>query len=139
MRLSTDRTVPGHEIGALAEFEVAPGWHVYGEPLPENYVTTAVTFDSDLIVNQAWELPKAAPVRFEVLGETLPTYQGRFAAKGKLKLKRDLQPGDYHLKGTVKFQQCNDQICKLPQGVAFELPLTVQSLLMPERSPSGKK
>jgi hypothetical protein len=132
VRLSNTRSMPGHEIGALAEFEVAPGWHIYGEPLPEGYVPTAVTFDSDVFAKQAWDFPKPKPVRFEVLGETLPTYQGRFDAKGRLLLRRDLKPGDYKLKGTLKFQQCNDEICKLPQTVAFEMPLKIEPLLLPE-------
>jgi DsbC/DsbD-like thiol-disulfide interchange protein len=139
VRLSTERSVPGHEIGALAKFDVGPGWHIYGEPLPENYVATAVIFDSDLVANQAWDFPKPKPVRFEVLGETLPTYEGRFDAKGRVMLKRGLGPGDYRLKGTVKFQQCNDEICKLPQNVAFELPIKIEPLLMPERPESPKK
>jgi hypothetical protein len=36
--------------------------------------------------------------------------------------------GEHKLAGELKFQECNDQICKLPQTVRFEIPLTIEPI-----------
>src|SRR6202035_5611938 len=43
---SADHTVPGRELGVVADFSIAPGWHIYGQPLPSNYTATSIEFDS---------------------------------------------------------------------------------------------
>jgi len=50
-----------------------------------------------------------------------------FRADGELQMKSDLKPGDYQLRGALKFQECNDTICKLPQTAQFVLPVTVSA------------
>jgi len=127
--LSDASSAPGHELGVAIEFSVGPGWHIYGQPLPENYVPTTVTFDSDVIAKQSIDFPAAIPIKFEALGETLPVYQGRFRATGAILLKIGVKPGDYKLGGTLKFQECNDTICKMPQAAKFELPLKIEPMI----------
>jgi cytochrome c biogenesis DsbD-like protein/AhpC/TSA family protein len=123
--LSDKRSFSGQRLGAAVDFEVAPGWHVYGEPLPAGYIATAVKFDDDLVASQALEFPKAKPVKFELLGETLPVYQGKFRATGYILLKPKLPVGEQKLMGTLNFQECNDRICKLPQSVRFQIPIRI--------------
>ena len=123
--ISSERAVPGEQLGVSADFVIAPGWHIYGQPLPDNYVATSISFERDLVNSESFEFPKATPVEFKSLGETLPVYSGSIRAPGTILLKLGLKPGEYKLKGTIQFQQCNDQICKLPQKVAFEIPVTI--------------
>ncbi len=127
--LSDVTSAPGHELGVTIEIAVAPGWHIYGRPLPKEYVPTTVTFDPDLIAKQSIDFPAAVPTKFEALGETIPVYTGRFRATGTILLKLGLKPGDYKLGGTLKFQECSDTICKMPQAAAFELPLKIEPLV----------
>jgi hypothetical protein len=127
--LSDVRAFSGQLLGIAADFDIAPGWHVYGKPLPEEYTPTAVTFDSDLVSRQNLDFPKATPVKFELLGQTLPVYQGRFKAVGDILLRQKLTPGEHQLRGTLSFQECNDNLCKIPQQVRFELPLRIEALV----------
>ena len=127
--LSSERAVPGRELGVSAQFEIPSGWHIYGQPLPENYVATSLEFDPDAVGAQSFDFPKATPVEFKSLGETLPVYTGSVRAFGQILIKSGLKPGDYKLKGTLRFQECNDQICKLPQKIAFEIPITIDSMV----------
>jgi hypothetical protein len=127
--MSSDRAVPGRELGVSAKFEIPSGWHIYGQPLPENYVATSLEFDSDAVSAQSFDFPKATPVEFKSLGETLPVYTGSDRAFGRVGIKSGLKPGDYKLKGTLRFQECNDQICKLPQKIAFEIPIAIDSMV----------
>ena len=78
---------------------------------------------------QSFDFPKATPVEFKSLGETLPVYSGTMRAFGRVLIKSGLKPGEYKLKGTLRFQECSDQICKLPQKIAFEVPITIDSMV----------
>jgi DsbC/DsbD-like thiol-disulfide interchange protein len=123
--LSNGQSSAGGQLGVTVAFEVAPGWHIYGDPLPSEFTTTKIKFDDQLLREQSLKMPAPTPVKFEALGETYPVYSGKFNAIGKLGLKPTLAPGDYKLAGTLEFQECNDTMCKLPQSVHFELPLTI--------------
>jgi hypothetical protein len=77
------------------------------------------------VAKQSFNFPKPQMMSFATLGETLPVYQGNLHAGGKLLLRPDLKPGDYQLTGKVDFQECSDSICKIPQSLAFAIPLTI--------------
>ena len=125
---TADHSVSGQEIGITADFSVAPGWHIYGKPLPENYTATSIEFASDVVASQELEFPTAEKVTFAMLGETLPVYHGNFRAKGKLLIRSFLKPGEHALKGTLKFQECSQDVCKIPQSVAFEIPIRIEGM-----------
>ena len=125
--LAADRSSGGHQLGVAVEFAVAPGWHIYGEPLPagEGLTPTSIKFDGDLVARQNLDLPKPTPLRFEALNATYPVYQGSFKAAGNIVLAPKLKPGDYLIAGALNFQECNDAICKMPQSLRFELPIKI--------------
>jgi DsbC/DsbD-like thiol-disulfide interchange protein len=127
--MSADRAVAGEQLGVSAELVIGPGWHIYGQPLPDNYVATSIIFDRDLVTAESFEFPKATPVEFKSLGETLPVYSGSIRAPGIVQLKMGLKPGEYKLKGTLQFQQCNDEVCKLPEKIAFEIPVKIEPMV----------
>ena len=89
---------------------------------------TAISFDNAMVAQQSFEFPKPTPIKFVALGETLPAYTGDFKAIGKVLLREKLPAGEHKLAGELKFQECNDQICKLPQTVRFEIPLAIQPI-----------
>ena len=112
----------------MVDLEIAPGWHIYGTPLPEGegLTPTSIKFDSDLLAQQTLDLPKPTPLRFEALNQTYPVYTGSFKALGTIVLNQKIKPGDYSISGTLNFQQCNDAMCKMPQAVHFELPIKIE-------------
>jgi DsbC/DsbD-like thiol-disulfide interchange protein len=116
----------GQQLGVTVDFGVAPGWHIYGEPLPPDYTTTKVKFDDALVEHQSLKFPPPTPLRFAALDQTFPVYHGNFQVVGNVLLKPKLNPGNYKLSGTIEFQECNDNMCKMPQSARFELPLTIQ-------------
>ncbi len=126
VRLSSDRAASGQQLGVAVDFEVAPGWHVYGEPLPESYTPISVRFDNDLVASQSLDFPMAMPTKFEASGETLPVYEGKFEATGKISLKPRLAVGKHNLTGALTFQECNDVLCKMPETVRFDLAITIE-------------
>ena len=69
--LSASSASSGHKLGVEVSLEVAPGWHIYGAPLPEgeSLTPTSIKFDSDLLARQTINLPQA-PLHFELLNQT---------------------------------------------------------------------
>jgi len=128
IRLSDSTAFSGQELAVAADFAIQPGWHIYGQPLPKGYVPTAISFENAMVAQQSFDFPKPTPIKFVALGETLPAYTGDFKAIGKVLLREKLPAGEHQLAGKLKFQECNDQICKLPQTVGFEIPLTIQPI-----------
>ena len=126
--LSSAVTAQSLELGVSVEITIASGWHVYGEPLPEGYVPTSVRFTSDFVSDQHLALPRARPVEFKMLGETLPVYEGSIRGKGSIAISRRAKPGDYKLAGVFKFQECSDTVCKVPQQIPFEIPIRIEPM-----------
>jgi DsbC/DsbD-like thiol-disulfide interchange protein len=126
--LSANRAPDANRLSVAVDFSVAPGWHIYGEPLPagEGLTPTSIKFDGDLVVRQKLALPKPTPRRFEALNETYPVYQGSFKAAGDIVVAQKLKRGDYSIPGTLSFQECNDAICEMPQSVRFEVQIQIE-------------
>lgn len=118
---------PGREIDVSADFVIPSGWHIYGKPLPEGYTPTAITMESNAIASQSFQFPKPEMVTFAGLGETMPVYKDTVRAAGKLRLRKDLKPGNYSVLAKVEFQECNDTICKLPQSASTTIALVIKS------------
>jgi hypothetical protein len=125
---SADRAAAGQEIGIAADFSIATGWHIYGQPLPANYTPTTIEFDADSVAKVSFEFPDPEKVSFPELGETLPVYSGKFRVKGTILMRSGLKAGDHTLKGKLKFQECSNEICKIPESVAFEIPFKVDAM-----------
>jgi hypothetical protein len=120
IQLSDSSSFSGQELAVAADFGIKPGWHIYGQPLPKGYVPTAISFDNAMVAGQSFDFPKPTPIKFVALGETLPAYSGAFKAIGKILLREKLAAGEHKLSGELKFQECNDQICKLPRTVPLK-------------------
>ena len=131
--VSSGFAVPGRQLGVAIAFTVASGWHVYGRPISDNYVATSITFEPEFVSAQSLDFSKPTPVEFKALGETLPAYSGTFRASGSILIRANLKPGDYKIKGTLSFQECSDQICKLPQKIEFEVPIKIESMTGPAK------
>jgi DsbC/DsbD-like thiol-disulfide interchange protein len=127
IRLASASVPAGGKVAITTHFAVAPGWHIYGAPLPagEDLTPTSLSFAKDLAAHQSVTMPPPTPLRFEALGETLPVYQGDFTSSAELQLKPDLKPGPQTISGTLRFQECNDSLCKMPRTVEFTLPLQI--------------
>ena len=123
--LASATAFAGQEIGFFANFTIEPGWHIYGEPLPNPYTPTSIVFDDPKIVQQSFQLPANALTTLTVLGETLAVYSGSFRGNGLLLLKFPLDAGEIKLSGKALFQQCSETVCEPPETIPFELPVTL--------------
>ncbi|MBF6560795.1 MAG: hypothetical protein IVW56_10925 [Candidatus Binataceae bacterium] len=125
--LSASHARSGEQLGVAAAITVAPGWHIYGLPLPDGdgLTPTSIVFDPDVLASQSVRMPAPTPLKFPALNVTYPVYTGVIKAAGHLTLKQDLKPGNYQIAGTLNFQECNDSMCKMPQALRFDLPIQI--------------
>ncbi|HZP45321.1 MAG TPA: protein-disulfide reductase DsbD domain-containing protein [Candidatus Binataceae bacterium] len=124
--LGSGAAAAGGRLPVVVNFSVAPGWHIYGAPLPPDFTVTRVNFDKEIVGQQSLTFPPPTPLKFAALNQTYPVYQGNFAASGAVTLKPTISAGPHELKGNVEFQECNDLECKMPQSLPFAIPLNVR-------------
>lgn len=119
----------------VVRFELDPGLHIYGEPVPEGLVPTSVHVDAPagLVVEPPIH-PPTEPLRLESLGVDLAVWSGvvdivvPFYAVGELASEvRPLDVDEVTLDVTIRYQACTDETCMLPQTekLALRVPLDV--------------
>jgi len=139
--LSTDRCFPGQEIAVGLQIRLNPGWHIYGTSVPTNYQALTLTFDSPVVAEHSLNLPPPTPLLLKALGETLSVYTDEIQAVGALRIKwsppvpapfmealgAHIEPGEYPITGTLRFQGCNDEVCAMPQAIPFTVPMRIEA------------
>ena len=119
----------------VVRFELDPGLHIYGEPVPDGLVPTSVHVDGPPgLVVEAPICPPTEPLHLESLGVDLAVWSGvvdivvPFYAVGELASEvRPLDVDAVTLDVTVRYQSCNDETCLLPrtEKLSLRVPLDV--------------
>jgi peroxiredoxin len=107
------------------EVVVPSGWHVYGLPIPDDYVPLSVTVASveGLEVGEP-VLPTPHPFRVEGLDEQFFVYDGKVSVAVPVVFTRNV--GDQTLHVEVRFQACSADQCQRPNGVRLDLPVRAE-------------
>jgi hypothetical protein len=82
-------------------------------------------------------------MRLEAIGETVPVYRGRVQIKREITfgqenaLKSLIDPaGEVVLKGSFRYQACDDRVCYIPETVPLKWSFHFQGLDR-ERAPAN--
>lgn len=103
--------------------EVAPGLHIYGEPIPTGYVPLSVTVDPmESLEVGLIDYPPTQPFRVEGLDEEFNVFEGNVRAKVPITLYQNV--GEVTLTFRVRYQACSDQECFMPAEVELHLQLS---------------
>ena len=119
----------------VVRFELSPGLHIYGEPVPEGMIPTKIDVQGPpgLIIEDAI-LPPTETLRLESMDLELPVWSGTvdmvvpFYAAGELASEtRPLDWSSVTLEVTIRTQACDDDTCLLPrtEKLSIEVPLDV--------------
>ena len=137
--LDAGPVAPGTIRELWVHLRVPQGQHLYGEPVPEGMVATAVEFDEQeslLIVGT--ETPPTKPHTLST-GETLQIFEGdvtlkvRFSHNGiGMRSKGDTE---LSLTGRVRYQSCDDECCGLPASKPFDLPVELAPIVGSDSQP----
>jgi hypothetical protein len=112
------------------ELAVAPGFHIYGEPIPQGYVPLSVDV-APIDGLELWPMRWPSPHPFSVdgLDEDFWVYEGTI--RGTLPFSFTAPPGagDQVVQATVRYQACSTSTCHPPEGVRLEMPVQDTALV----------
>ena len=120
---------------AIARFELAPGFHLYGEPVPEGMIPTRVEVSGPpgLVVHEP-VVPPTETLHLASAGVDLQVWSGSFDievpfhAVGELVSEcRPLDQDSVGIDVSIRYQACDDDVCLLPKTETFhfDVPLDV--------------
>jgi hypothetical protein len=124
-----DHYVRWQEMRLHVRFDVEPGWHVYGSPIPTGYTPITVEVDSvsDVVVGRA-EAPPNRPFRIQGLDEEFQVHEGRFEVLVPIAVRAAAGTGRVELGVAVRYQACSDAECLPPRSLRIDLTLDEAAL-----------
>lgn len=123
----------------VVRFAVPEGQHLYGEPVPQGLVATSVEIEPDLgLVTKPAVLPPSTPLTLTGSGETLNVFEGDVTVRVPIAhLSRSLNQRDdgsfiQQVRGTIRWQSCDDHQCHLPRTETFSIDIAAAPHDRPE-------
>jgi hypothetical protein len=140
---SNDLARPGLRIALSIDIELKPGMHVYA-PGVEGYIPIDWQLEAGGAApkQHAFKYPASEMLRLEVINETVPVYRGHVQIVREITFGEEaaLKPlvnanGELIVKGSFRYQACDDSKCYLPQDVPLEWHFKYEGLDR-QRAPS---
>lgn len=127
MLLETDGAHAGSAVKAAVVAEVAPGYHINDHVPSLNYlIPTEVKLEAAKSISAGPAVyPKGVPRKFEFLETPISVYEGKLVVGILLKVDPKAPPGVYTLKGTLRYQACNESACLPPASLPLMLTVKV--------------
>ena len=121
---SADHAPPGGRVSLRLDISPKPAMHVYAPGQPD-YVTVSLKLDADPAFTAAKpRFPPAEKFLFEPLNEQQLVYMKPFRITTAVTLASSAR-GDVTVKGTFRYQACDEHVCYLPQNVPVEWTIKV--------------
>jgi hypothetical protein len=108
--------VPGGAVKARLTIAVTPTYHVQANPASDPYL---VPLYLALRAGKALQIgkplyPVGLPYRLEGAPDPLSTYNGTFEVVIPVAADNDARPGDYLVRGGLRYQACDSRTCFFP-------------------------
>lgn len=124
---STSIALPGHRISLILDIDLKPNMHIYA-PGVKGYIPIDWTFDPGVPVKPfALKYPASEMLHLEAIGETVPVYKDHLRLQREIifgaenQLKPVVTPDEeLVLKGSFKYQACDDRECYIPMAIPIE-------------------
>lgn len=125
---SNDIARPGLRIALDLDIELKPSMHVYA-PGVQGYIPIDWRLDEGgpVLKRQTFKYPASKMLRLEAIGETVPVYRGRIRIRREITFGQEdlLKPlvtstGGVIVKGSFRYQACDDRKCYVPEDVPLE-------------------
>ncbi len=112
----------GGRVTLALEVSPKPAMHVYAPP-QQDYIPISLTLQPDPAIKAGVpQFPRPEKIRIEAIDETQSVYSQRFrilqtVTLAPAALRRARAAGGLTVKGTLRYQACDDTICYLPVTV----------------------
>lgn len=113
-----DAAKPGGKVALAVDVTPKDGVHVYA-PGQEGYIAITVKLDPQPAFSTTGKAKYPEPETFVMpaLNETQRVYSKPFRITQDVTLASKQGPGPLTIKGSIRYQACNDKICYLPVTV----------------------
>jgi hypothetical protein len=134
---------PGLRIALILDILLKPGMHLYA-PGVQGYIPIDWKLEDGgpAAKRHQFEYPASELMRLEAIGETVPVYRGHIKIVREITFGQEdaLQPlvtsaGALIMRGSFRYQACDDRKCYLPEDLPLEWRFQYQGLDR-ERAPA---
>ena len=125
--LNVKKLPPGKTALVAVVVEVEEGWHINTNPAePDFFIPTVFKVESESGVTlKAVKYPKGKPFKLEGFDDPLMVYEGRVVIYGQIAIPEKLAGQSVKVRMDLKYQACNDKMCKPPATTGGTLTLSV--------------
>ncbi|MGQ9657186.1 MAG: cytochrome c biogenesis protein CcdA [Fimbriimonadales bacterium] len=119
---------PGATVNGVVVLRVDKPYHVNANPASEDYlIPTALKLESGKgYTVGAVQYPKPIEKAFAFSeGKPLRIYEGRVPIRFQLTLDKNALKGDLSIKGTLRYQACDDAACYPPRTQPIEINVSI--------------
>jgi len=134
--LSADPLPPGGTCRVLVQLDIAPGWHIHGNPAgdPEGDNATELEVQSELEMKlRGIQFPKARVVARDADQPPARYLEGKTAIRATLEIPKEAAGKTEELQFEILYQACNDASCLRPQTLKLKVPVRVARKLSEAR------
>lgn len=125
--LSVDKVRQGASFNVAVVLDIESGYHVNSNrPTEEFLIGTSLRFEKLRgLSTLAVRYPRPVVKKFPFAETPLSVYEGRAILRFSARASPQLALGRHALKGKLRVQACNDQICLQPKTIEVEIPMEV--------------
>jgi DsbC/DsbD-like thiol-disulfide interchange protein len=141
---SVDPAQQGSTFQAAIVFDIPEGMHVNSNrPLGKYAIATSIKVEPQRGLRVTPVAYPAGKVRSFKFGdgspeEKLAVYEGRAVARFNVSVPPDYEQGVAHVRASVRFQACNDEVCFPPATRELDLPIAIVSRDTPVNHINGQ-
>jgi hypothetical protein len=119
----------GAKIELSLAIEIGPGFHVQANPAsrPELIPLSVRVTDSASLVIGAPVYPAGKLRRIDASPEPISLYEGSVRVAIPVAVPADARPGERTVRGTMRFQACDDKRCHVPATLPFTVAVRVNA------------
>jgi uncharacterized protein len=123
---------PGGEFKVIVTIVIKPGWHIYANPTGVDELNpTTLELHSEsrkIVMTEKTTYPEGVRKVLASSGkEKVALYEQEIEIHAVCAVSKDAKPGSVVLKFQLRYQACNDSLCRAPQTLELPLALIVGS------------
>lgn len=126
---SQDKVKQGGAGQGVVEMDIPSGFHVHSNrPLEKFLISTQLQIEVPKGVRVGPVVyPRAVLRSLKFSKNKLAVYEGKATMRFKVTVDAIFGSGSFELKGRLRYQSCNDELCFPPQTREVRIPFTVTS------------
>ena len=126
--VSPDKVQRGRTVKGIVVMDIPSGFHVNSNhPLEKFLITTQLKLEPQNGIRvSAVSYPRAVLRKFKFSKSRVSVYEGRATMTFNVTVPASVSSGAKELKGRLRFQSCNDELCFQPQTRDVSLWINVQ-------------